>query len=309
MPPEYSVKQWILLYYEENSSASGKEDKFWTALGRQLYKEYSSRVKVNDEVRGIASQEVEGAKSDQEKVARLVEYCRKNLKDVHGDQITTQQREQHKENWSTIDILREQSGTEADIRLAFVALATAAGFDARLARMCRRDWFFFNPQITSPYFLDSPATAVKVDGKWKFYDVMNHAVAPGQLPWQLQDVSALVTDPKDPEFVTTPLLTPKETMIQRGGAFTLSADGTLEGVAHEIFWGNEASRWREEFGLKNDAERESEIREELKRRFADFDLSDVRFGISPDASKPAGVSYHIVVSSMNFWARMRSGPS
>ncbi|MGH9581648.1 MAG: DUF3857 domain-containing protein, partial [Bryobacteraceae bacterium] len=295
MPPDYSMKQWILLYYEENGNAGRNPDKYWKDLGRQIYKNYHARIKVNDDVRGIASKAVAGAASDDEKLARLVEYCRKNLKDIRGGQITLKQREQAKQEWNTADILRQQSGTQDDIRLAFIALAKAAGFEARLAEMCRRDVFFFNPSTTSAFFLNSKAVAVKVDGKWKFYDVTNRAVAPGQLPWQLQDVSALVTDSKTPEFVTTPMLTVKETMIQHGGSFKLSADGTLEGVAREVLWGNAASRWRETFGLKNEAEREDALRRQLKQRFADFDLSNVRFGDSPDTSKPVGVSYHIVV--------------
>lgn len=295
MPPDDSMKQWILLYYAENGNAGRSATKYWNDLGRKVYRNYHQRIKVNNEVRNIAAQAVAGASSDDEKLKRLVEYCRKNLKDIHGSQITLKQREQAKQEWNTADILRQQSGTEDDIRLAFIALAKAAGFQAQLAEMCRRDVFFFNPNATSAYFLNAKAVAVKLNGAWKFYDVTNRAVAPGELPWRLQDVKALVMDPKTPEFVTTPMLGVKQTMIQRGATFQLSADGTLEGVAREILWGNAAAHWRQRFGLKNEAEREAALRQELKQRFSDFDISNIRFGDSPDDSKPVGISYHIVV--------------
>jgi hypothetical protein len=120
----------------------------------------------------------------------------KNIRDVHGDEITTQQREQAKQQWTTADILRQGSGTQQDIRLAFIALAQAAGFEARMAYLSTRDFFFFNPKITSTYFLNATIVAVTVGGEWKFYDVTDHAIPPGQLPWAMQGVNALITGPR-----------------------------------------------------------------------------------------------------------------
>ena len=58
-PPRYSAKQWILVYYEENSK-SGK-DQYWTSLGRDLYNEYSHQIKVNGELKAIATEIMAGA--------------------------------------------------------------------------------------------------------------------------------------------------------------------------------------------------------------------------------------------------------
>jgi hypothetical protein len=42
MPPEYSAKQWLLVFYEENSKAD--IDQYWKVLGREAYAEYSQKV-------------------------------------------------------------------------------------------------------------------------------------------------------------------------------------------------------------------------------------------------------------------------
>lgn len=100
---------------------------------------------------------------------------------------------------------------------------------------------------------------------------------------------ALLTDPKDPEFVQTPLFTSKESTLQRIGNFTLSADGDLEGDVREILSGNKAADWRKKYSDANNDERESALRENLKARFAEFELTNAKFYPSPDVSKGVSV--------------------
>jgi hypothetical protein len=291
-PPEYSAKQWILVYYEENDN-TGK-DKFWKSLGRELYSDYSSTVKVNGDVKNTAAELVSGASSDEEKLLRLFRYCQKNLKDIHGDEITTEQRDAAKENKNTTDTLARKVGTSHEINLAFAALAIAAGYDARLARLSARTTFLFNPNFQSAYFLNAEDIAVKVNGSWKFYDVNNRDLPPGQLSWPEQGVFALITDPKDPEFVMTPLLGSKDSTLQRIGNFTLNAEGELEGDVREIYTGNKAAEWRIRLAKSNDAEREDAVRDALKERFAEFELTNVKFHVPADL-KGIAVMYHVKV--------------
>ncbi len=99
MPPEDQVRQWVLVYYEPDNNLP--PDKFWASLGKELYQSYKSQIKINDEVKRLADSAVEGAKTPDEKLDRLVAYCRKNLKDIAGPEITTQERENAKKNNNT----------------------------------------------------------------------------------------------------------------------------------------------------------------------------------------------------------------
>jgi hypothetical protein len=292
-PPEYSAKQWILIYYEENEK-SGK-DKYWIALGKDRYKEYSEQLKVNGEIKDLAAQITAGATTDDDKLARLLSYCRTQIKDVRGDEITTAELEKAKVNRTTVDTIRRKEGDGRDIELAFMALAQGAGYDARRADLSDRATFLFAPVMQSAYFLNASDVAVKVSGKWKFYDVTDPAVPPGQLPWQEQGVYALITDPKEPEMLLTPLLTAQESSRNRFANFTLSEEGVLAGNVREIRSGNEAIVWRERNRHTNDMQREDELREVLKHRFADFDVTNVKITANPNAAMPVGVAYHLEV--------------
>jgi hypothetical protein len=108
-------------------------------------------------------------------------------------------------------------------------------------------------------------------------------------------VPALIADAKDSQFVTTPLLTSHESKIARFADLTLSDDGVLEGDVREILMGNRAAEWRERYGLMNEAEREDDLRQELKARFAEFEMSATKFSGTEDAAKAVGVRYHLKV--------------
>ncbi len=139
MPPEYSAKQWVLVYYEENSKNNA--DQYWKGVGRDIYRDYNQKVKVNGDVKTIAAAATANAKTDEEKIARLVDYCRTKLKDVNGRDITTEEREAAKTNKNTVDVLKRGVGDSEDINYAFAALATAAGSEARVAKLSDRGTF------------------------------------------------------------------------------------------------------------------------------------------------------------------------
>jgi hypothetical protein len=292
-PPEFSAKQWILIYYEENTK-SGK-DKYWTALARDRHREYSEQLRVNGEIKELAAQITAGAGTDDAKLEKLLDFCRTQIKDVRGDEITTAELSKAKLNKTTADTIHRKEGDEEDIKFAFLALAQAAGFEARRVDLSDRATFLFEPVMQSAFFLNASDIAVNVGGTWKFYDVTNNAVPGGQLRWQEQGVYALVVDSKEPALIKTPMLSARDSVKNRVATFTLSEDGVLEGDVREILFGNNASVWREQNRHTNDSQREDALRSEIKHRFSDFELTNVKFTASPDASKAVGINYHLIV--------------
>lgn len=290
--PPFNAREWILIYYEDNSK-SGK-DQYWTALGKELYGEYNHQIKVNGEFKAIAEEIASGARSDEEKLNKLLRYCRTELKDTSHDEISANQ-DESKINKNTLDTIHRKQGTTTDITYAFLALAQALGFDARRAELSDRATFLFAPAMQSRYFLNTSAAAVNVGGKWRFYDVTNPALPGGQLRWEEQGVYALIDDDKHPEMVQTPLLTAAENMKRRIAVLSLSEDGTLEGDIRVMRFGTYASEWREHNRDTNADRREDELREELKERFAEFSATKVSFSASADPANPVGAVYHIVI--------------
>lgn len=295
-PPGRAMKQWILVYYEENDKSDG--DKYWNNIGGKFNHEAKEQIKVNGEMKQMAAEITGPGKSDEEKLALLAQYCRKNIKNIYGADVTSEEREEFKKpNLTSSDTFKRKIGTPQDIDFVFIALAQAAGYDARLARVADRSSFLFDPAIHSAYFVNNYDAAVQIGDKWKFYDVADEFAPPGTLAWREQGVSALLPDGKNSEWVQTPLLTSEQTKIQRIATLTLSPEGDIEGNVRELYWGNESIAWRIEHAHQNDAEREAYIREQLKARFADFEVKDIKVTVSPDASKPVGVAYYVTVKN------------
>ncbi len=292
-PPGRSSKKWMLIYYEENDKVG--KDKYWTSIGKQENAKAKEQIKISGEMKQTALEVVSKGKTDDEKLALLAEYCRKNIKNIWGADITTEEREAYKPNGNSSDTFRRKVGSAPDIDNVFIALAQAAGYDARQARVADRRSFIFTPEVQSAFFLNNSDAAVQINDKWKFYDVSDEFAAPGTLTWPEQGVYALLPDSKNSEWVETPLLTSDETRLQRIADLTLSANGDLEGDIRELFWGNEGIQWRIEHAHENDSERETYIREKIKERFADFEVSNIKLTVSPDASKPVGVFYRLSV--------------
>jgi hypothetical protein len=225
----------------------------------------------------------------------LLDFCRTQIKDFRGDEISTAELAKAKLNKTTVDTIHRKEGDKEDIKFAFLALAQAAGFEARRVDLSDRATFIFGPAMQSAFFLNASDIAVNLGGNWKFFDVTNDAVPGGQLRWQEQGVYALVADSKDPELIKTPLLSARESQTSRVAAFKLSEDGLLEGDVREVLSGNNASVWREENRHTNDSQREGALRSGIKHRFSDFELSNVKFTADPDASKAISIIYHLVV--------------
>src|SRR5262249_2080477 len=80
MPPEHENRAWILVYYSEDKKLS--PEKFWPNYGKETYEKYKSSMKVNDEVRRVATTVIGNASGPEEKLQRLFEFCRSRIKNA-----------------------------------------------------------------------------------------------------------------------------------------------------------------------------------------------------------------------------------
>jgi hypothetical protein len=295
MPPEYEVQAWMLIFYEENRKLTA--DKYWKDRGRTLYNAWKPQMKVSGEVKQTAASVMEDAKTDDEKLRRLFHYCRNSIKNVNdpGSGLSAEKRNSAKDNKTPADTIRQGMGTGSDINLLFAALATAAGFDARLAWVADRSQFFFNPATPSSWFLRATDVAVEVDGKWQFFDPASTYVPYGMLRWQEENTAALITDPKEPVIMATPLAPPAKSQRKRTGKFTLDEAGTLEGDVTIEYTGHEAVDRRRAYQAEDAAQREESLRETVKDQFGEAEVTSIALENVADADKPLIATYRVKI--------------
>jgi len=294
MPPEDQVKTWMLVYYGPDIKKSPME--FWKDEGKRIYDLRKGSMKVNDDIRRAATEAVAEASTPEQKLERIYNFCRTKIKNVNDDAsgLTSEQIEKLKDNKSPADTLKRGYGDGPDINFLFAALATAAGFETRYARIGDRSRKFFDPNFTDDYFLRSYNIAVKLGNDWRFFDPGSSYIPFGMLRWQEEGIQALVTDSKEPVFVTTPLSPAQKSSRKRMANFKLTEEGNLEGEVRIEYTGHLAVEMKEDNDEESPEQREKKLRDAVKSQWGG-EISEVKIESADDPLKPFVYSYKVSV--------------
>ncbi len=295
MPPVDQVRTWMLVYYAPDGKKNPAE--YWRDLGKQLYDLHKGDLKINDDIRKAATAAIGEATTPEQKLQRLFDFCRTKIKNINDDAsgLTADQIQKLKDNRSPADTLKRGYGTGIDIDFLFGALATAAGFEARYARLSDRSTRFFDPNFTDPYFMRAYNIAIKVGDKWQFFDPASTYVPFGMLRWQEEGIQALVCDGKEPALVQTQLTPAEKSLTKRTARLRLGEDGTLEGEVRAEFTGHFAVSLKEDFDDETPEQRETKLRDELKNRFSTAEVAEIKIESANDPLKPFAYSYKLRV--------------
>ncbi|HZT60953.1 MAG TPA: DUF3857 and transglutaminase domain-containing protein [Pyrinomonadaceae bacterium] len=295
MPPEDNVRSWAFLYYTQEESLD--PDKYWSELGKRFGEALKDDMKVNDEVKTTAASIVGDAKTPDEKLQRIYDFCRTKIKNINdaASGLTEDERSNFKANKTPADTLKRGVGTGSNIDYLFAALAKAAGFDARLALSGNRDDLFFDRALSNVAFLGSSFVAVRVGDGWQFFSPAEKYTTAGMLGWREEGQDALIADSKEPQWVKTPLSGPEKSVETRTGKFRLLEDGTLEGDVRIEYTGQLGYDRKKYNDDDSPAQREKTLEDMIKGRMSTAELSDIHVENVTDPAKPFTYSFHVRV--------------
>lgn len=295
MPPEDQVRTWTLIYY--SSDVVMQPETYWRERGKLYYEGFKPMMKVNDDIKKAAAQVAGDATTPEKKLERLYAYCQTQIKNVNDDAngMTAEDRKKVKKNETPADTLKHGVGTGADIDLLFAAMASATGFETRVALLGDRSRMFADFALPNSYFVRHGIIAVKVGDDWRFFAPSNSYCPAGMLPWRLEGQQALVPDSKEPTFVRTPLSLPEKSLVKRTATLALDADGTLEGDAAIEFTGHQAMTRKEDLDEESQEQREQTLRDQIKARMSTAEISNIKIENVTDPVKPLIYRYHVRV--------------
>ena len=294
MPPADQVRTWMLVYYAPDDKKDPMT--YWKDLGKRFHEVVKGEMKVNDDIRRAATEAIGDATTPEQKIERLFNFCRTRIKNINDDAsgLTEDQLKKMKENRSAVDTLNRGYGTSTDIDFLFAALATAAGFEARYARLSDRSQRFFDPNFTNPYFMRTYNIAVKSGDKWLFFDPGSTYVPFGMLRWQEEGIQALVCDPKEPQLAPTQLSPAEKSVTKRTAKLKLAEDGSLEGDVRVEYTGHFAVSMKEDYDDETADQREKKLRDGVKERLGG-EISEIQIESANDPLKPFIYSYKVRV--------------
>ncbi|HKX26654.1 MAG TPA: DUF3857 domain-containing protein [Blastocatellia bacterium] len=295
MLPSDEVRTWMLIYYAPFISLSPAS--YWKDLAIRMHEAQKDELKVNDEIRRAAAEAIGEARTPEQRLERLFDFCRLRIKNTQDDALglTADQRKKLKDNKTPSDTLKRGYGTGWEIDCLFAALASAAGFESRFTRVTNRSRKFFDQAFANDYFLDSYNVAVKVGETWRLFDPASAYVPFGMLHWQEEGVQTLIIDPKAPTFILSPISPAERSRKKRTAELRLLEDGTLEGEARIEYTGHFAVEMKEEHDEESPEQREEKLTGVIKKSLSGAQISEIRIESATDPIKPVVHSYKVRV--------------
>ena len=286
MPAELAAKAWILLFYEETRRAELATSQFWGTFAAEFGQDYLPRTKATDAVKKALKTAVPAGATPEQTVDALVRYVRKQIK-------PPAESAPFKPNKNASEALTRGIGTDEDLTLAFVALASAAGLESLLVAASDRSTAVVEPEMKQPYGYATLVAAVKVGERVRFVDPGNRYARGGQLRWQQEGVPVIVVGDKSFSFGTTPALPPTFSSRRHTGTLKLLDNGSLEGDLTVELTGHLAAEQREEAVEQSPDERRETFATALAQRIPGATISQFAIENLEDAEQPYTVKVRL----------------
>jgi Domain of Unknown Function with PDB structure (DUF3857)/Transglutaminase-like superfamily len=290
MPPEIEVRRWMVTYYSDDRSPS--PDRFWREYGKRLYDSDRPSISTGKEIKDAAARITAGATTDEDKLARLYDYCRREIRHLSDDAVVRTPEERMKRDPKNArETLERKEGADWDVDVLFASLAASLGYDARFARLADRQLSFFSRAELVPGLLNTYNVAVKVGGQWRFYDPAVVSLPLGMTRWQEEGQEAILPDAREPSWVVTPSSPASVSCTRRTGVFKLGADGVLEGMVRIEYQGHAGIREKELYDDLAVAGREDQVRSDVRDRIPTAELSAIHVVNADNPDLPFVVEY------------------
>ena len=272
MPPLNTIKWRLEFYYTHAASTAN----FWESEGKFWAKESERFANPSSSLKKAVSDIVSPGDSDEQKARKIYAVVMK-LDNTRFSR-TKSEAERKADKLKTIknaeDVWKQQSGTDDEITLLYIALARAAGLKVWPMKVVDRSRAIFDSSVLSASQLDDYIAIVEIGGKEVYLDPGQKMCPFGMLHWKHTMASGLRLTDKGPLLARTALATYKEAVVQRTAMFEIDEHGSVKGTARFVMLGPDALYWRQR-ALQNDEE-------EVKKQFNESMRSYLPDGVQGD---------------------------
>lgn len=296
MPPEDEIRSWSIIYYERNRKSSATD--FWSRAGGYVAYKYDIKdaLKPDKDIKNAAAEIAAGAKTDEEKITKIYEFCKTKIKNItYNADLTDEEREKIKPNKSPSSTYKRMEGTDDEINQLFASLADALGLETRFAFGGNRSEKFFNVNQAHESFIHFTGVAINLNGQWKYFDPGSYFTPFGMLEWFEEATDVLLLNYKNFMTTTTSFSDQNRSLAKRTAKLKLSEDGTLEGDVRVEYTGHLAYRYKMNNYAASPNQREETLKEAVKGTLSTAELSAINIENAQDPEKPFIYSYKIRV--------------
>jgi len=272
MPPLNTLKWKVEFYY--TYAHSGQD--FWDTEAKLWGKNAEHFTNPSGQLKQAVSQIVAPGDSDEVKARKIYAAVMKldNTRFSRTKSEAERKAEKLKPIKGAEDVWKQQSGTDDDMALLFVALGRAAGLKVWPMEVADRSKAFFDVRYLSTGQLDDYVAVLDLDGKEIFLDPGQKMCSFGMMSWKHTLASGFRLSDKGAIIATTPPTLYKDAVLQRNADLTIATDGAIKGTIRYVITGPEALHWRQ-LALQNDAD-------EVKKQFNESIRGELPDGVEAE---------------------------
>lgn len=292
-PPALQSEPTLLLYY---SDYRGDDPvKYWNKRANELFSESESATKPTRAVRAALEGLFAPQDAPEEKLRKIHDFCRSRIKQraLESSGFTDEQRAKFRETSSPDATLKAGHGNSRDITTLFVALARAAGFDARYAWCNDCSSIPFDPRMASRFALSDLVAAVKLGETWQYYDPARVYLPAGMLSWENNGTAVLVADKTAGKIAVTPIAGAEASRRVRTATLSLQPDGTLEGNVRIEYTGQWEAEQKNHYDGKSPKALAESVAETIRDDQPLAEVTEVKVINATNPLEPLQVSFHL----------------
>jgi hypothetical protein len=272
MPPLNTLKWKVEFYY--TYAHSGQE--FWDNEAKIWAKNAERFTNPSNQLKQAVSQIVAPSDSEEQKARKIYAAVMKldNTRFSRTKSEAERKAEKLKPIKGAEDVWKQQSGSDDDMALLFVALSRAAGLKVWPMQVADRSRAFLDVRNLRAGQVDDYIAILDLAGKEVFLDPGQKMCPFGILSWKHSLASGFRLSDKGAVLGTAPQGGYKNALVQRDADLTIDPDGSVNGNIRYIMIGPEALRWRQ-LALQNDTD-------EVKKQFNESIRADMPDGVEVD---------------------------
>jgi hypothetical protein len=239
---------------------------FWDKSGQRWASSVLDFTNPSGHLKNAVAQIVAPTDTDEQKAAKIYAAVQKleNTRFTRAKSAAERKKDKLKNINKAEDVWKQQSGSDDDIALLYVALARAAGLKVWPMRVVDRSRALFDSTYLSTFQLDDYIVIVELGGKEIYLDPGQKMCPFGSLHWKHTLASGLRLVEKGAVIATTPANSFKQAVVQRIGDLYVNTDGSVRGTVRFVMTGPDALHWRQ-LALENDADAVKKLFEESIR--------------------------------------------
>lgn len=285
MPPPLEEEGRVDFIYEDRYFERDPVE-YWRHVGKDWNGYLESFIGKPKAMQEAVSQIVLPADSSEVKLRKIYDRVQQLRNTTYEPQKTAQEEKRAKEKTAenVEQVWKRGYGNGIQLTWLFLALARAAGFDARGVWLSSRRQYFFDPKTMESWKLNTNVALVKLNGKDLYLDPGAAFTPFGMLLWSETATTGLALDKDGGTWIKTPLPASSESRIQRWAHLKLTNDGTLEGKFTVTYNGLSSMYHRLDGLNSDDAARRQYLEDDVKAQIpveGQFELTNKPDWVNP----------------------------